>query len=151
MSAASKTVLALLCLVVLGMVVFSIVSEPYLARRMGPAARTRHAIEQAERIQKKVLTGSQNGMLSTNLPTAFGASLMRSKGVKEGFLRINEEGLLLDGWRQPLQIVLRSDLGLLPDVSPALLAKPNDVVIWSSGPNGVNEFGKGDDVFLRAK
>ena len=151
MSAASKTVLALLCLVVLAMVVFSIMSEPYLARRMGPAARTRHALEQAERIHKKVLAGTRNGNLSTNLPSAFGASLMRSKGVKDGYLRINEEGLLLDGWRQPLQMMLRSNLVLLPEVAPALLAKPSDVVIWSSGPNGVNEFGKGDDVFLRIK
>ena len=56
--------------------------------------------------------------------------------------------LVVDSWGFELQIVRRSSYTELGNVSDRLLGKTNAALIWSVGPNGINEHGAGDDVFL---
>ena len=53
--------------------------------------------------------------------------------------------LLHDPWGRPLNIGWKSDL-LGKTNAPKLLASDGQILIWSSGRNGVNEFGEGDDI-----
>jgi hypothetical protein len=51
-----------------------------------------------------------------------------------------------DGWGNPVVFMWRSAL-TSATVSPGLMSKRFPVIIWSTGPNGSNEFGFGDDLF----
>jgi hypothetical protein len=53
---------------------------------------------------------------------------------------------MADAWGRALNFAWRSDAAgnIFPNV---LLKKQFPVLIWSSGPNGSNEWGRGDDVF----
>jgi len=53
--------------------------------------------------------------------------------------------LCLDYWGNRFNVDFKSNL-TASTVTTALARSPFDVVIWSSGENGTNEFGKGDDV-----
>lgn len=54
---------------------------------------------------------------------------------------------LKDAWGNPLNLMWRSN-ALKSNVSDGLTKKNLPVLIWSSGPNGSNEYGRGDDVYL---
>jgi hypothetical protein len=76
---------------------------------------------------------------------------MHSEAAREGYIRIgaSPSPQVLDGWGQPFHVVYRTNLVHQPKAPPTLLAKTNAVLVWSSGPNKTNEFGNGDDMFLR--
>lgn len=52
--------------------------------------------------------------------------------------------LILDGWGDPLNFAVNSNYSAGRILW--LLRKTNSVAIWSSGPNGINDYGAGDDV-----
>jgi hypothetical protein len=154
MSITSHKFLRLLGLILLGLVVIALSVELFFSPRINPVALTRHAIEQCERVEIEVVSAVSNRTLSTDyLKAAFGSVVKQSKAFREGYLRTTEgvQPNVLDAWKQPLQMMARSNLLTVPNVSPALLLKTNEVIIWSSGPNGSNEFGNGDDVFLQPR
>jgi hypothetical protein len=66
---------------------------------------------------------------NANIPTIVKASVMK------------------DAWGQPLNFMWHED-AVKNNVCNALLKKNYPVLVWSSGPNGTNEFGDGDDVFV---
>lgn len=71
--------------------------------------------------------------------------LVAEEKVKEIFQV--REGVCLDEWGNPLQVAVVGgpvDFQIFPKELRAL-----DVAIWSCGPNGVNEWGHGDDIFLK--
>jgi len=54
---------------------------------------------------------------------------------------------LIDAWQRPINIFWRHDY-ILTNCNSALQSGNLPLIIWSSGPNGSNEFGNGDDVFV---
>jgi hypothetical protein len=150
MSNVIRNIFAILGLVILALVLITLASEIFWARGINPVALTRHAVEQCERVESKVLSGINNGTLPTDLKVAFGSMVKQSETFAEGYIKMSEDErpTILDAWKRPLQMMVRSNLLTLPNISPTLLSKTNAVIIWSSGPNGRNEFGNGDDVFL---
>jgi hypothetical protein len=56
------------------------------------------------------------------------------------------EGLVFDYWGNRFNLDFKSNL-VAHQASAALLDTSFNFVIWSSGANGTNEFGNGDDVF----
>jgi len=55
---------------------------------------------------------------------------------------------LIDTWNRPVNICWRTNMPA--ETSSELLKSTDmDVIIWSSGENGVNEYGNGDDIFYR--
>lgn len=50
-----------------------------------------------------------------------------------------------DGWGRPYEIEWRTNLFGVD--TPMIHATDNELLIWSSGPNGINEYGGGDDLF----
>lgn len=150
MNAPKRKLYVLLGAAVVGLVVLSVSIEPILSRRINPVALTRHAIERCEQIESEVVFGTSNGSLPSDLKAAFGLAVMQSKTFHEGYIKVSEgvQPVVLDAWKQPLQMISKSNLMTLSNVSPQLLSKTNAIVIWSSGPNQNNEFGGGDDVVL---
>jgi hypothetical protein len=57
------------------------------------------------------------------------------------------QSLCFDYWGNRFNVELKANLGS-ETISKALSQSPFDVAIWSSGANGTNEFGNGDDVVL---
>lgn len=67
-----------------------------------------------------------------------------------GRVTLTPDGIVVDAWGRPLNFKLRSNEDL--KISRELLNElkegdTNDVIVWSSGANGTNEYGSGDDVF----
>jgi len=60
---------------------------------------------------------------------------------------ITNTATVTDSWGKSLNFVWRDD-AIRSNICDALLLKSLPVLIWSSGPNGSNEFGKGDDIFV---
>lgn len=50
-----------------------------------------------------------------------------------------------DGWGRPYNVEWRTNM--VGVASPMLKANQDALLIWSSGENGVNEYGNGDDIF----
>lgn len=60
-------------------------------------------------------------------------------------LQINKDRIN-DGWGHPLIVTFKN---MLPsNASIDLLVRTNNLVIWSAGENGSNEYGHGDDVVI---
>src|SRR5687767_14217644 len=57
---------------------------------------------------------------------------------------VQEMTNLRDGWQRPVFVYWRVDA---TNVSVALLANSGHLIIWSSGANGINDWGYGDDVY----
>lgn len=53
--------------------------------------------------------------------------------------------LVTDGWGRPFNLASRSDVATKDPASP-LLRFPGEILVWSSGPDSTNQFGRGDDV-----
>ena len=53
--------------------------------------------------------------------------------------------LVTDGWGHPFNLASRAEVTAKDPASP-LLRFPGDILVWSSGPDGTNQFGRGDDV-----
>jgi hypothetical protein len=58
-----------------------------------------------------------------------------------------KKSVINDAWGRPLNFMWHED-AVKSNASHALLKKSCSILIWSSGPNGTNEFGGGDDVFV---
>jgi hypothetical protein len=69
------------------------------------------------------------------------ASLFTSRGYQTVANHLN----LPDGWGRPYQIEWRTNLFGVD--TPMIHATDNELLIWSAGPNGINEYGGGDDLF----
>jgi hypothetical protein len=50
-----------------------------------------------------------------------------------------------DGWGRPYHVEWRTNLVGID--TPMIHATDNELLIWSSGSNGINEYGGGDDLF----
>jgi len=73
------------------------------------------------------------------------AVFLHGNGFQGRFMQTPNGPLyLVDAWGNPF-LVLSHEEGLKSGVSPSLL-NDNSLVIWSCGPNGVNEYGHGDDI-----
>lgn len=66
---------------------------------------------------------------------------MESKDIREVLCR--------DAWGNRFNLDFKTNL-VASGASAALLNSTFDLAVWSSGPNGSNEFGNGDDVVLRS-
>lgn len=137
-------------LLFLGLLAFVVLPELFLPRMINPVASTRHTIEQCYNAQTAVMSPVRNRSLPVDLKFAFGEAVKQSDGFRQGYVKVSEGAnpVVLDAWETPLQFMARSNLMTLRNVSRAFLANTKEVIIWSNGPNGINEFGNGDDVLL---
>ena len=71
--------------------------------------------------------------------------LMREKANLQPLREEDIRKLVTDGWGHPFNLTRRADVATKDPSSP-LLRFPGDVLIWSSGPDGTNQFGLGNDV-----
>lgn len=95
---------------------------------------------------RKLLNGATDSV-AINRAIAAWAMADTNLASRVSVIRVSTDGLILDGWGRPLNFALRS--AEVPRISPALLnqSETSGLIIWSSGPNGANEFGRGDDIF----
>ena|ERR1700744_1535893 len=128
----------------LAVVMFWFVTYFLPKEEINPKASTRHAIEACENIELGIVPGNNH------LSHAFGEALKDSKDYQSNYIKIaaNNGPLVLDGWGNPLQIMTKDHLKNIPNVSKTLMGKTNNILVWSSGPNGLNEWGNGDDIFI---
>lgn len=67
--------------------------------------------------------------------------------VDDTNIQLKQIPMLTDGWSNSLNLIWRGEAtnGVL---NRSLLAEDGPVLIWSSGANGSNEYGNGDDLFI---
>ena len=70
-------------------------------------------------------------------PDRFGSNLVAEMGRKQ----------MLDGWGQPMNLRLVDQI-TATNLNSSMLLPGEPIVLWSSGPNKINENGFGDDVWL---
>jgi hypothetical protein len=122
----------------------------FVGPRPKPEALTRFTIEECERAELKVEEGIKRESLPTNLALAYYIVMKNSDGFKQGYIKLASNGdrSVLDSWGRPLHFEYRSSHILTTNAPSPLLTKSNKVLVWSSGPNGSNEFGRGDDIVV---
>ena len=75
----------------------------------------------------------------------------RKTGSKFKIRKVKGAEVLIDPWGHPFNVDVVSRFPC-EDMREALLeSSPNGIAIWSSGPNGVNEYGDGDDILVVTK
>ncbi|MCD6050404.1 MAG: hypothetical protein K0Q55_1807 [Verrucomicrobia bacterium] len=75
--------------------------------------------------------------------------IQQTGAYKGGYIVLNQPAkTILDGWGNPLNMVRKEILTTNPLANSKLLSKANQIIVWSSGANGKNEYGGGDDVVL---
>jgi hypothetical protein len=128
----------------------AMVIEPFFGAHINPVALTRHTITLGERIEPNIASNLQTKDPANDLPYALGEALKQSGSFKEGYIKLKEgkRPVALDGWGRPFRVTLRKDFERLPNASPTVLRKTNEILIWSLGPNGIDESGNGDDIFI---
>ncbi|MGI6494967.1 MAG: hypothetical protein ACOX5G_02555 [Kiritimatiellia bacterium] len=83
----------------------------------------------------------------TNTPALFLESITR-QALSEGLAPPSlKNGTITDRWGRQLNVAWRYSLAENGDAK-RLSQYPSIFVVWSSGNNGINEFGDGDDVSL---
>jgi len=141
---------AIFAVLVIGLALVVLSIESLISRRINPAAITRHAIEVCEGAEQDV--GVRSSLESPgDIRLNYGSWIKQTRAFGEGYVKVSAgaEAYILDGWGKPLQIMCKTNLQNRAMISASLLSKTNRILIWSSGPNGSNEFGTGDDVFLQ--
>lgn len=126
-----------------------LVEDKWLEPSFSPVQESRFIIRKCEEIERTILT-ELKGTPSDNLNRHFASVIAEMQPSEFGtdILSKEEVPLILDGWGHPLEMRLRAALAEMPNVSQGLLRKTNNIVIWSHGKNGMNEYGCGDDVLL---
>ena len=70
--------------------------------------------------------------------------------VKSNFLKatdsLNEESQWVDRLNVPYNLQIRGASITTNDFNKTFNETMNDVIVWASGRNGINEYGKGDDI-----
>jgi hypothetical protein len=69
--------------------------------------------------------------------------LTDTNGVDGPFMKPQTTGALLDPWGHPYHVYFSTNGENIIVVGRATVKEP--IAIWSDGPNGVNEYGDGDD------
>jgi len=127
--------------------------------REGPGAKTQimiwycyvlmHGLTPEERgeMLEKLRLGREPLSMNSLLLQYIRKGITRLEGSPK---RINKvlaikNGLLVDAWGIPLRVAVK-DGPLQFQVLPEALRKA-DVAVWSCGPNHIDEWGHGDDVF----
>jgi len=82
-------------------------------------------------------------------PNAFVVGLLKDTAIRDGpYLELDdrdlEDGARVDSWGKPLHIVIDTNGDGWVPVGTDKVNK--QVAVWSSGKNGINEFGQGDDL-----
>lgn len=67
------------------------------------------------------------------------------------FKRIGGEECVVDPWGSAYNIATIADLDSAVNTNRIGKVSVDGLIVWSSGPNGINENGAGDDVFLLRK
>ena len=88
--------------------------------------------------------GRSQDTLSVRLKIVFRRQL-HQLGIPES----TADSMFVDPWMRPLNVEWRSSLAGR-SVSVKLMAIRSDILIWSSGPDGRNDYGLGDDVVCLA-
>lgn len=65
--------------------------------------------------------------------------------IQSGHLA-SPDGVFRDGWGNPLMFITTNNPAC-QRLKPDLRSKARPLIIWSAGPNGVDEYGYGDDLF----
>jgi hypothetical protein len=92
----------------------------------------------------QLMTGQSS---STNLNSELAKIFMRTEPDWAKRLMDSQRNHVVDAWKNPLIIMWRTNLAEVVS-SAALRSRTDELVIWSVGQNGRNEFGNGDDVIL---
>jgi hypothetical protein len=151
MKAKSQKVFVLVGCVAAVLILISVAADLLFGRRINPVALTRYAIEQCEQIAPEAALQVGRGSASGDINHIFAALITNTSAFRGGYIRLsrNEKTEILDAWGRPLQMTLRTNLTGASNPSQSLLAKTNAILIWSLGPNGINEYGAGDDIYTR--
>lgn len=90
----------------------------------------------------------------TNIREEDEISFLLGKHIKNSWVTrspssydLTTDSLFVDGWGNPLCIAWRSDISAKASTS-LLKSIDLELLIWSSGPNGINEFGYKDDIIF---
>lgn len=119
--------------------------------------RTKLLIERCYQGQLMIEQKSENGLAGllgteskgTELNAKFAATIDGIDGLDLLGATVktsNSLTTLVDGWERPLRVAWRADV-LRLNATARVLARTNELLIWSSGKNGIDEFGSGDDIF----
>jgi len=60
---------------------------------------------------------------------------------------VEMDKMFSDAWEHPLNMCHRP-LAIAHNAAPKLLATPGDILVWSNGNDGTNDFGAGDDIIF---
>jgi len=113
--------------------------------RVNPVGLTRHIIEECNDRETEIRERIMRSNLPPRIDLAFGVAF-KETNYKEIKTSVGSDPLVLDAWGHPVNIVARTNLPEGDLLANSLRAKTNSIIIWSSGPNGVNEYGHGDDI-----
>jgi hypothetical protein len=135
---------------VVGLLLFGMLYNPITP---APSAQTRNQLAQAE-LALRILEMDKPGYLERLTATAIGSQSTYGLWLKliDGNLDLFgsereqvRSFFCVDAWTNEFNVSLKKDLPR-GQCSQGLLDKESPFVLWSSGPNRSNEFGKGDDV-----
>jgi hypothetical protein len=142
-------------LIFVALVLISIVVDVSTFKRYpaSPKTKTRAIINSVRFgiIQVEGRTGrsiEQSVPHTTNLNESITFLLLRNGLIDRHLVSSNSLICINDAWGAPLQMIFKSDLNLKTNDFPRFRNNTNPVFIWSMGPNGINEYGKGDDVVM---
>lgn len=139
-----KRLLSCLAVLVSALILAAIVSHCRVAERINPAALTRYTLETCEELEAKAHKQTEAGLMQDYFDR-----IQQTDAYKGGYVALDlSTKRILDGWGNPLNVVEKEILTTNQLVSQRLSSKTNRIIIWSSGANGRNEYGGGDDASL---
>jgi len=143
----------IVCLIFVALVLISVVVDVSTLRRYPASPKSRTlAIINSVRFgitQMEVRQGIPIVELvrhSTNLNETITLLLLRNEIIERKLVSSNSFICVTDAWGTPLQVMFRNDLKNKANDFVLFRNNTNSVIIWSSGPNKTNEYGRGDDV-----
>jgi len=131
----------------------------FLVHRGAPATKenlTAETIRRCEWVQKRFSYLSGGDLAAylhkmeaqgVSLGQAFNFMLSNPQEISNNSLQVTNPPIQ-DAWGRPLNLIWR-EATLSAGVSDVLAKKRLVVLVWSSGPNGTNELGRGDDIVVR--
>jgi hypothetical protein len=98
-----------------------------------------------------VINAHKEGAGINGLNCLYANELLKSQFITNGYINISNIGgpVVMDAWNNPLIMCYKTNINNEYKLSDDIKKKTNIILIWSVGPNGSNEYGRGDDVFVR--
>ena len=112
--------------------------EVYYAMRILEADKSLNIDVQVDKADSRAIT----------LQEKWAQLLLREAATLNASPEVIYSVLCRDAYGNLFNVEFKTNLISMSDVSSALRHIRFNLIVWSSGPNGINEYGKGDDVVL---